>query len=145
PRAVYQLHTGYIPTAAIKYPTFGSNTAKELGDPEFDLPAFVTIGRRGGSPGSGFLGMQYAPLVVSDPNKMPVNVERPKDVSEARLDRRLGLLKDIDGEFGDAGAPAIATDHQSLYGSAVRLVKSPRLKAFDLNQESDKVRDRYGR
>jgi hypothetical protein len=146
PRAVYQLHTGYVPTAAIKYPTFGSCAAKELGDAEFDLPGYVSItGRRGGSPGSGILGMQYAPLIVADPNKMPQNVERPRDVSEARLDRRLNLLKDVDAEFRDAGAPAPSADHQALYGGAARLVKSPRLKAFDLTKESDKMRDRYGR
>lgn len=145
PRAVYQLHTGYIPTAAIKYPTFGSNVTKELGDPDFDLPGFVSISRRrGASPGSGFLGMQYAPFQVNDPAKMPMNVERPKDVSESRFDRRIDLLKDIDAKFGDA-APNPAADHQALYGGAARMVKSPRLKAFDLDQESEAMRDRYGR
>ncbi len=150
PRAAYQLHTGYVPTAAIKYPTFGSNAAKELGDPDFDLPGFVSVSRRRGgggvgAPGSGFLGMQYAPLQVADPNKMPENVERPKDVTDSRFDRRMDLLKDVDAEFGKAGAPAPSADHQALYGGAARLVKSPRLKAFDLNQEPDMVRDRYGR
>jgi uncharacterized protein (DUF1501 family) len=36
-------------------------------------------------------------------------------------------------------------EHRALYGSAAQMVLSPRLKAFDLNQEKDAVRDRYGR
>ena len=30
PRATYLLHTGYLPTASVKYPAFGSIAAKEL-------------------------------------------------------------------------------------------------------------------
>jgi hypothetical protein len=145
PRAVYQLHTGYIPTAAVKYPTFGSVVAKELGDPEFDLPSFVAVTGRRGNPGSGILGMQYAPFVVGDPNRMPQNVERPRDVAADRFDRRLKLLKEVDEDFARAGGKQPATDHQALYDGAARLVKSPRLAAFDLAKENDKTRDRYGR
>ena len=36
-------------------------------------------------------------------------------------------------------------EHKSLYGNAARMVLSPRLKAFDITQEKDAVRDRYGR
>jgi len=33
PRAVYQLHTGYLPSGAVNYPTFGAVAAKELAPP----------------------------------------------------------------------------------------------------------------
>jgi hypothetical protein len=145
PRAVYQLHTGYIPTAAVKYPTFGSVAAKELSDPELDLPSFVAVSGRRGNPGAGFLGMQYAPFVVGDPNRLPQNVERPADVTAERFERRLGLLKQVDEDFARAGARQPVADHQAVYDGAARLVKSPRLTAFDLAQEKDATRDRYGR
>lgn len=145
PRAVYQLHTGYIPTAAVKYPTFGSVVAKELGEPEFDLPSFVAVTGRRGNPGSGILGMRYAPFVVGDPNRMPRNVERPRDVAADRFDRRMKLLKDVDEDFAKAGGKQPAADHQALYDGAARMVKSPRLAAFDLSKEHEKTRDRYGR
>src|SRR5262245_27058448 len=45
-RAVYQLHTGYVPAGGIKHPTLGSLFAKELGPKEFDLPHYVSIGNR---------------------------------------------------------------------------------------------------
>src|SRR6516165_282738 len=37
-RATYQLHTGYVPTGSVKFPTLGSIVASELGMQDFDLP-----------------------------------------------------------------------------------------------------------
>ncbi|HEY1377761.1 MAG TPA: DUF1501 domain-containing protein [Gemmataceae bacterium] len=144
PRAVYQLKTGYVPSGGIKFPAFGSLVAKEIGPPDFDLPSFVSIGRRD-TIGSGFLGMQYAPFSVQDPNRMPNNAELPGGVSSQRFNRRLGLLKDLEKDFADAGAGHQVESHQALYQGAAQLVLSPRLKAFDLSQEKDAARDRYGK
>ncbi len=46
PRAVYQLHTGYLPSGAVKYPAFGAAVSKELGQPDFELPYYVNVGGR---------------------------------------------------------------------------------------------------
>src|SRR5206468_7970398 len=94
---------------------------------------------------SGFLGMHVAPFVVADPRQMPGNVELPSGVTDGRFNRRLGLLNDLDQEFAEAGGGSRVEDHRSLYGGASRMVLSPRLKAFDVSQEKDTVRDRYGR
>jgi hypothetical protein len=144
PRAVYQLHTGYIPAGGVKFPAFGAIAAKELGPPDFDLPHFVSVGRRN-TIGAGFLGMQFAPFAVQDPNQMPGNVQLPGGVGTSRFARRLDLLKDLEQDFADAGARRQVESHQALYDGAAQLVRSPRLKAFDVSQESDAVRDRYGR
>jgi hypothetical protein len=144
PRAVYQLHTGYIPSGGVKFPSLGALVAKELGPPEFDLPHFVSVGRRSGI-GSGFLGMQFAPFTVQNPNQMPSNVELPTSVNTQRFHRRLDLLKDLEKDFADAGAHRQVESHEALYDGAARLVLSPQLKAFDLSKETDAVRDRYGR
>ena len=48
PRATFLLHTGYLPTASVKYPSLGSLVASEIGDPKSQLPSFVRIGGRGG-------------------------------------------------------------------------------------------------
>jgi hypothetical protein len=145
PRAVYQLHTGYVPSGVVKYPTFGSVVAERLGDPDFDLPHFVSVGNRTTGIGSGFLGMKYAPFVVADPARMPANTELPGGVSAQRLERRLGLMKDLEADFAEQGGADLVRDHQALVTGAAQLVTSPRLKAFDLAQEKDSVRDRYGR
>jgi hypothetical protein len=145
-RATYQLHTGYVPLASIKHPSLGAIVASEIAPKEFDLPHFVSIGGgRFGGIGSGFLGMQYAPFLVQNPQQMPTNVELPGGVGDKRFTRRLDLLKDLERDFADAGGAARVEEHREVYGSAAQMVLSPQLKAFDINQEKEAVRDRYGR
>jgi hypothetical protein len=55
------------------------------------------------------------------------------------------VLRDLENDFAAAGGAAAVRDHRLLYDRAQRLVLSPKIKAFDLTQESDAVRDRYGR
>src|SRR5947209_10577609 len=62
-RGRYYMHTGYVPNPNIEHPGYGSVVAHELGSKELEIPPFVSVG--GGSVGPGFLGMQYAPFVVS--------------------------------------------------------------------------------
>jgi len=143
-RAVYNLHTGYPPSGSIKYPSLGSIVASEIADPSFDLPHFVQVNGRE-IIGSGFLGMTFAPFVVQNPNQMPNNVLLPQSVTDKRMERRLGLLDKLEKDFADAGGKALVEDHRALLETASQMVKSPRLKAFDLSQESDSIRDRYGR
>src|SRR5215813_7506153 len=54
-RAKVYLHTGYKEgVGGLVYPSIGAIVSKELGNPEFPLPNFVTVGNR--SYGAGFLG-----------------------------------------------------------------------------------------
>ncbi len=140
-RATYLLHTGYSPSGGIVHPGFGSIVADELGPDAFDLPHFVSI--QGTSIGPSFLGVQYAPFIVTDPNRPPDNLSTP--IPGSRLQRRLGLLSELEGPFARAGAAAQVHDHQTLYHQTARMVLSPRVQAFDLRAEPDRVRDAYGR
>jgi hypothetical protein len=140
PRATYQLHTGYQPSGAIKHPTFGSLVAKELGPDDFDLPSFVSV--LGPSESQGFLPVKYAPFRVGDPSRMPANVEMA--VKGERFERRLRLMHDLDQSYARTGSAALVENHRGLYESAARLVKSPRLEAFDISKESAKTQERYG-
>jgi hypothetical protein len=144
-RATYQMHTGYVPAGSVRYPTFGSTVASEIAAREFDLPHFVSIGNRLSTPGPGFLSMAYAPFIVTNPNQMPSNAELPRGVSGERLDRRLHLLAGLEEDFSQAGGQPRVQAHSALNRSASQMVRSPRLRAFDLSQEPDSVRDRYGR
>jgi hypothetical protein len=143
-RATYQLHTGYVPTGSVKFPSIGSVVASELGPPDFDLPHFVSVGNRLATIGSGFLGMSVAPFVVPNAAQMPANLELPRGLTTRRFGRRLGLLQDLEEDFARAGGVPRVDDHKALYGNASQLVLSPRLKAFDLSQEKEAVRKRYG-
>src|SRR6266567_7726144 len=139
-RATYQMHSGYIPSGSVKYPSFGSLAAAELGPQEFDLPHFVSIGNRLTTIGSGFLGMQFSPFVVGSPTQMPRDVELPQGVTSGRFNRRLGLLQDLEEDFKESGGAPRVAEHKALYGNASQMVLSPRIKAFDVTQETDAVR-----
>jgi hypothetical protein len=144
-RATYQLHTGYAPAGGIKHPTFGAVVASEVGPAEFDLPHFVSVGNRFATLGSSFLGMKFAPFVIPNPSQLPANVALPSGVDDGRFRRRGDLLKDLEEDFARAGSGKLVEDHQALAAGAAEMVRSPRLKAFDLSLEKATVRDKYGR
>src|SRR4051794_24459290 len=74
-RATFLMRTGYLPQGPIQYPSLGALVSKELGSDENDLPNFISIApERFLSPqafGAGFLGPQYAPLIVGG-NGLPI-------------------------------------------------------------------------
>jgi len=141
-RANYHLHTGYIPTATIKHPHIGCSAAMELGDERFDLPHIVSIG--GPTAGAGFLGAAYEPFVIQNPQRPPANA-LPR-VPADRFTRRLGLLGRLESVgFERSGGADRVRNHRALYDQTARMVLSPRMKAFDLEEESPGLRERYGK
>ena len=145
-RAVYQMHTGYIPMGGVKFPSFGSTVSNEFARPNNDIPSFVSIGTSGGDTiGAGFLGMNHAPLVVNDPSVMPKNVSISNKIDVDRFSRRLSLLSDLENQYSIMGAKARVVDHKAIYSNAANLIQSPNLKCFDINKEEDKVRETYGK
>lgn len=142
-RATYQLHTGYIPAGSVRHPGLGSNIAREIFAGPQEIPAVVGIGQnRQGTVGAGFLGVDYEPFQVNDPNRMPDNVVT--GTNEARFNRRLGLLGKLETEFAQRGGETVVENHRRLYDKASKLVLSPKTKAFDLSQESASTRGEYG-
>lgn len=138
-RATYQLHTGYVPSGALKHPSFGCCVAERIGDAELDLPSVVSVGR---TIGAGFLGVNYEPFVVDNPNQMPANITAT--TGEERLQQRLGLFHQLEQNFADRGAVALVRNQRELYEKASNLVFSDRTRAFDLSEEPADVRARYG-
>jgi hypothetical protein len=162
-RATHLLRTGYPLQPAVAYPALGALVSKELGDPASELPNFVSIAPyRLFSPpayGPGFLGAAYAPLVVGDiqtPNARPAggdylqqlrvpDLETPEEVGRRQADDRLGLVEGLNREFRSRYPQTLAQSHQAAYDRAVRLMRSPAARAFDLDQEPARLRDAYGR
>jgi len=147
PRATFLMHTGYLPSPAVKYPTFGSIVAKELGDPASDLPSFVRIGAGQGANASamgtaGILGVDYDPLTMAAAGRPPENTSLSTD--EKRFQRRMGLLDRLQGDYANHGGQDVVGDHQKIYAQASRLVLSPKMTGFDLDKEPQKVKDAYG-
>jgi hypothetical protein len=140
-RATYLLHTSYPPSGGIVHPGFGSLVAQQLGEADFDLPHFVSIS--GQTIGPSFLDMRYAPFVVTDPNQPPDNLVPP--LHKERQNRRLELMKELEAPFARTGAGPLVKEHQNLYDQTAQMVLSPRVRAFNLDQESERTRDLYGR
>lgn len=139
-RATYQLHTGRRPTGSLKFPNIGSVAAEYLGRPDAELPNFVSIGQ---TIGSGFLGVSSQPFIVNKPGALPDNVA--SSVPKEQLERRLAQLREQNRDFALAGAKALAVEQQGLYNQATRMILSPKLKAFQLDGESDSTRQAYGK
>jgi uncharacterized protein (DUF1501 family) len=140
-RAKYYLHTGYKEgVGGLVYPSIGSIVSAELGNPDFPLPNFVSIGNR--SFGSGFLGAAHQPLVVNDPVR---GVENLKSiVSQGQFNDRVGLLEEMESAFHREYNGTTSAAHHTTYQRAVTLMQSKEAKAFDLSQEKDETKKRYG-
>jgi hypothetical protein len=140
-RAKYYLHTGYKEgVGGLVYPSLGSLVSAELGNPTFPLPSFVSIGNR--SFGSGFLGTRHQPLVVNDPARGVENL-RPT-VGEGEFKDRVGLLEEMEAAFHRDYQAGIGAAHHTTYQRAVTLMQSKEARAFDLSQESEATKSRYG-
>lgn len=99
---------------------------------------------------AGFLGKAHDPLwVLKDPNSANFradDISLPKDIDIPRLNRRSGLFRDLDRLSRRAQQDATVNGMNDLRRKAVELVTSEKTRnAFDLSQETDAVRDRYGR
>ncbi len=166
-RATALLRTGYMPTGSIQYPPIGALVAKELGSTDAPLPNYVSIAPyRTFSPaayGSGFLGPSYAPLIIGDmadperpngqqrdPNAYEQSlkvkdIDLQPGVTEAQADGRMDLLQEMQRDFVKKHPGVASASHQSAYDRAVRLMKTTAGKAFNLEEETESLRDAYGR
>lgn len=141
-RASYLMHTGYLPTASVKYPTLGSNVAQQLGDPDFDLPSFVRVGGTRGGADAGLLGVEFNPFQMNNAARPPENTAIT--TTSRRYQRRLGLLGRLDKEYAAKGARQEVENQGKLYDKAAKMVLSPKMNAFDIQRESESTRAAYG-
>ena len=142
PRATSLLHTGYLPTASVKYPTLGALVAHQKQDVECQLPSFVRVGAVRGGEGGGFLGVDYNPFVVARAGQPPANTQ--PTTSRERYRRRLGLLQRLEADYAGEGAGQIVEEHRKLYDKSARMILSPQMNAFRLDDEPAAARNAYG-
>ena len=142
-RATYLLHTGYLPSATVRYPTWGSVVAHEIGDRACELPAFVRVGSSRQAGGGGMLGVEFNPFVLSRAGQRPAN-SSPATGRE-RFSRRLALAAKLEQDYQETDGGQLVRNNQQLARKSARMILSPKMEAFDLSQESGSVRDAYGR
>jgi hypothetical protein len=151
------MQTGWLFQGGIEYPNIGCVLAKLKG-PKGDVPAHVLmphpIGNTGGNmphgQTAGYLGKTYDPFVLNaDPSapdfKVP-DMLPPDYIAAVRVDRRRSWRNAIDQSVSYFESNQDAKLMDATFSQAYTLMSSAKAReAFELGQEPDAVRERYGK
>ncbi len=142
-RATYHLKTGFRPTPTVIHPALGAILCDQLPVDGAEIPRHVSIlpGRWPGR--GGFLGAALDAFKIGDPRGPLPDVRSLVDDERAAL--RVRDLEVLEGRFAE-GRESVrrSTRHVETVDAALRMMKSPQLKAFDLEEEPSAARARYG-
>jgi hypothetical protein len=150
------LQTGRQFTGGVNYPHAGA-VVEYLQGRRSDLPAHVvlpeTMGRGGGNlpngQAGGFLGKAFDPFALmadpSQPNFQVPDLLPPADLGDVRIDRRRRMRAAVEDRLTHLETSESARMMDQNFQAAYRLMSSPQARAaFDLTQESEDMRQRYG-
>jgi uncharacterized protein (DUF1501 family) len=156
PGTIEVMTGGHVPIPSMKFPSFGSIVAKELGT-QNDMPPFVVVPTPQENAffayhdafKGAFIGAKYDGMILSDPSKPDFQVpdlSLPKSVSADAIEYGRGMLKIVDRYYRQKEEVAEFAKMDTFQEQALKMILSPVVKkAFDLSQESEKTKDRYGR
>jgi hypothetical protein len=157
--ADHYILTGYFPQAGFnpnlspnnQRPCVGSVVSRTLG-PKGSVPAYVALPKLHPSGGPAYLGAAHAPFVIeadpSAPNFSVPDLVPPAVIGADRLDDRKRLLETVDRYHRGTEAQANkAAGAVSVFrDKAFDLMTSQAAKkAFDIHDETPKLREEYGR
>jgi len=149
-RGVHNMFTGYRPSPAIQFPSFGSVVSNQFG-PRENLPPYVCVPNQPNIyAGTGYLGSAYGPFSLgSDPasgNFAVRDLTLPAGVDEKRFTSRREMRAVVDAHFSSLEKSDALDGMDSFYERAYSLISSDKARAaFAIKDEPDKVRDSYGR
>ncbi|MDG3003670.1 DUF1501 domain-containing protein [Paludisphaera mucosa] len=149
-RASHHLLTGYRPSPAQVYPSYGSVVSKWREASRGLLPPYVAVPDPPSSSMSGYLTPAYDPFAVSgDPNQENFrvsNLSPPDKLTLERLLRRRAMVKSLDDFARDVPPTPLTRSRDQFADQAYSLMTSSAAQAaFRLGDESADVRTRYGR
>jgi hypothetical protein len=143
-RATYNVKTGFRPDPTLVHPSLGAIVCHQLHD-NVEIPRHVSI-LPGQWPGrGGFLGDQYDAFKTFDPNGPIPDVSAK--VSADRAARRLDDLQTmVEKSFARGRIKNIAdrTLHSASIEAARKMMSSEQLKAFDVRQAPQALREQFG-
>jgi len=141
-RGTYQLQTSYNTFPNLRHPGLGNIAVHEL--PQVgDLPAFVSVGGQGTR--SGYLGQKCEAFFVAKPGEKDPYLAFPEGIAQLRGNKRLEALEKMNARFVNKAPSGEYKATETATQDAVELMRSPALAAFELDNESEATRDRYGR
>lgn len=139
--ATYNLQTGYKPGPNLLHPGIGSVIVHEKTLLN-NLPAYVSIS--GNAPSAGYLGQACEAYYVARPGEKDPLLAFPAGISQIRGQRRLDMLATMNLEASESMGPSQVKAAEKALESAVDLMRSPSLQAFDLSKADPGEIERYG-
>lgn len=149
-RGTHNMFTGYRPSPALEYPSYGSVISHELG-PRNNLPPYVCVPSVPNEfAGSGYLSSAFGPFALgSDPARGDFQVRDlnlPQGCDEFRFSRRRSLLETVDSHFRSLEKSDALDAMDAFYQHAYKLISSEKAReAFNMKAEPDALKDEYGR
>ena len=149
-RGTHNMFTGYRPSPALQYPSFGSVVSHEFG-PRNNLPPYVCIPNQPSTyAGPGYLSSAFAPFSLgSDPANPGFTVQDltlPGGVDDRRFTSRRSMLDAVNEHFSKAEKADGLEAMDTFYQRAFSMISSQKAReAFNINAEKPAVRDEYGR
>ncbi|MEM7013737.1 MAG: DUF1501 domain-containing protein [Verrucomicrobiota bacterium] len=141
-QARYLAHTSYEMRGTIKHPALGAWLLQFQGQLNPTIPGNVVIGGGSRHPGAGFFPQKVGPLMMGAPDRGLQNVATKMDQEDFEF--RTGLSQKLGKEFTTRYDHKKIKSYGEAYDDALKLMSSQDLKAFDIKQESEKVRKAYG-
>ncbi len=148
-RGTHNKFTGYRPSPAIQYPSYGSIVSHELGSKN-ELPPYVCIPNQPNNfAGTGYLGSAFGPFSLgNDPASAGFKVRDltlPAGVDEARFATRREMRAAVDAHFSGLEKSDALEGMDSFYQRAYSMISSEKARAaFAISDEPEKLREDYG-
>jgi hypothetical protein len=150
--ASYAVQTGRKPGDRLVYPGVGAVVSLLRGYSAGYtglIPPYIVLSElQGRFSESGFLGLRYAPFATGgDPAQTPFAVQGviTPGITEERQRSRRDLLRALNTLGGAAPGNASLDAFVKAEDQAYELILGESGKVFDLTQESDQTRERYGK
>lgn len=136
-------------TAKSDHPDFGMVASKWRGQRADGVPQYVGLPTVPFMVRPTYLGLGHQGFAAGNaslPGFAPPGGKLASGVTTVRLDDRRGLLDDFDHMRRDLDRAGIGDGSDDLRKAAFQILTGPSMaRAFDLKQEDERVRDRYGR
>ncbi len=143
--ATNRMHTGRPTSGTVQYPSLGSMVAHERGAAADGVPAYFLIGYPNLTRGPGFLGQRAGFVYLTDVASGPAGLARPAGVTSSRVARRERLLSSVRQSGRQRfGSDRLFEEYDAAVEESLRLSSPQFMSVFDLQSETDDVRNAYG-
>ena len=142
-RGTYLLKTGYGPDPTLIHPSLGAIASHELPNDKLEIPSHISLLGGQYPARGGFLGEMFDAFKIYEPSSGIQNLKAR--VGDDRQQQRLKALDVVSKSFQAGRRVQVDnTLHQLTVERALRMMTSGQLKAFEIDQEPQAIRDAYG-